>query len=127
VKRKRENNTYDATTRAEIGRYATEHGHAKAARHFSKVLGLSVGESAVRVIKKAYIKSAKDGDGTVTELNHGRKGRPLLLVTLYRDVLQFKKTAKFLQVCKLQFIKMAKLLHFSKLLKVSSIGKFCNL
>jgi hypothetical protein len=28
VKRKRENNTYDATTRAKIGRYATEHSCA---------------------------------------------------------------------------------------------------
>jgi hypothetical protein len=78
VKRKRENNSYDASTRAKIGRYATEHGNTKAAKHFSNVLGKSVGESAVRVMKKAYIQSSKTGQ-TVTELKHARKGRPLLL------------------------------------------------
>jgi hypothetical protein len=78
TKRKRENNVYDPATRAKIGRYATENGNSKAARHFSNVLGTSVGESAVRVMKKAYIQSAKSGQ-TVSELTHGRKGRPLLL------------------------------------------------
>jgi hypothetical protein len=38
--------------------------------------------------------------------------------------LQFIKTAKLLQFCKLKFIKTAKLLQFCKLVKFPSIGNF---
>jgi hypothetical protein len=78
VKHKRENNMYDVSTRAKMGRYAIEHGNTKAAKHLSKVLGKCVGESAVCVMKKVYIQSSKSGQ-TVTELQHAHKGRPLLL------------------------------------------------
>ena len=40
--------------RAKIGAYATKHGAATAAKHFSKQLGHSVKESTVKLIRNAY-------------------------------------------------------------------------
>lgn len=71
---------YNPTVRADIGKYASHHGVAAASRHFTRKLGVSVGQSTVHSIKKAYIakkRSADDGD--IVALPLKKRGRPLLL------------------------------------------------
>ena len=61
--------------KAKIGRYAAETGNTKAANKFG------VSESTVRGFKKGYLKKlqeVKNPDDVVT-LEHGLRGRPLLL------------------------------------------------
>ena len=45
---------YSTRKRAKIGAYATKHGAATAAKHFSKQLCHSVKESIVKLIRNAY-------------------------------------------------------------------------
>jgi hypothetical protein len=45
---------YTAELRAEIGRYASQHGSAAAVKHFSNSLGREISESTVRGMRDKY-------------------------------------------------------------------------
>ena len=75
-------NRYSAIVRAEMGKYASHHGVAAAARHFTRKLGGNVSVSTVHSIKKAYIETLKrnaDNEGDITALPLKKRGRPLML------------------------------------------------
>ena len=60
-------------TRAKIGRYASKNGVATAARRFSRELKVTINESTVRGIKRAYLaelnrKGAREDDLSITVL-----------------------------------------------------------
>ena len=79
-KRPSSHNYYDPELRAKIGKFAAESGNKAAVEKFSKELGRPVSESTVRGIKKAYYLALKHKNGDpVTRLEHGLRGRPLLL------------------------------------------------
>ena len=75
---------YSDTVRAEIGKYASQHGVAAAARHFSKKLDNCVSETTVRSIRNVYIEGLKrkrqdEEEGDIVTLPLKKRGRPLLL------------------------------------------------
>ena len=69
--------------RAEIGRYACQHGIAAAARRYSREFQHSVNESTVRYMKKAYLKVRREKrtaeDDDLRMLPPKKRGRPVLL------------------------------------------------
>ena len=50
---------YSASQRAKIGKYASIHGVAAAARHFSRKLQKQIGETTVRSIRNTFRKESK--------------------------------------------------------------------
>ena len=77
-------NHYTAEERASIGKYASENGPTKAARHFTKVLRRNINESTARKLRTEYLKELKlvkerDTAGQVVALTTKCQGRPLLL------------------------------------------------
>ena len=75
---------YSTSVRAEIGKYASQHGVAATARVFSKRLDSPVSETTVRSIRSAYIqgvhqKQRAEDDGEIVALPLKKQGRPLLL------------------------------------------------
>ena len=70
---------YTPEQKAEIGRYAAEHGKLKAVcAKFSEELGIDVKESTVRQFKKAYfaqLNEVKD-PSQITALRGKKRGRP---------------------------------------------------
>ena len=74
---------YSAKDRAEIGKYASQHGLTAAAGHFSRKLGVNMSKSTIQSIKKSYLdgvreKRARD-DEDLTLLPGKKRGRHLLL------------------------------------------------
>ncbi|XP_014253373.1 uncharacterized protein LOC106668790 isoform X2 [Cimex lectularius] len=76
---------YSPELRAEIGKYAAEHGSLKASNHFSKILGHDLPESTARGYKEKYLKKLKHCD--VTTLGYSQRGRPVRLGK-YDEVVQ---------------------------------------
>ena len=75
--------------RAKVGRYAAEDTNAAAVRKFSDEFE-SLGESNVRLFKKAYLSKLSKGGGTeVKELPKKKRGRPLTLGELDGDVQRY--------------------------------------
>ena len=78
-------NTYTPAVRAQIGKYACQHGSAAASSFFSKKLGENVSKTSVQSIKVAYLecvkkkRSADSDDEEVTNLPTKKRGRPFLL------------------------------------------------
>ena len=77
-------NRYSPRDRADIGRYASQHGVAAAARFFSRKLKRTVRETTVRSMKAAYaeetLRKRRGGPGgDVTVLPLQKRGRPVLL------------------------------------------------
>ena len=80
-------NAYTAQERARIGKYAAEHGPAKAVRHCSKLLGRPVPETTARRLRSVYLqelktmvcKCADDHAPVVDYLPTKAQGRPLFL------------------------------------------------
>ena len=77
--------TYSPHKRTEIGQYASNHGIAAAARHFSKRLERTINESTVQSMKRDYLEALRrkrpaqdQGDLTVL-IPHKKHGRPVLL------------------------------------------------
>ncbi len=70
---------YTPEQKAEIGRYAAEHGNLKAVcSKFTEEFGIEVKESTVRQFKKAYfiqLNEGKDPD-QITALRGKKRGRP---------------------------------------------------
>ena len=84
-------NEYTSEQRAEIGKYSAENGPIRAARHFSKVLGIVIPESTARRLKAEYLKLLGDNDNasiTVKSLPTKHKGRPLLLGQILDTAIQ---------------------------------------
>lgn len=70
--------TYTPEQKAMIGRYAADHGNAKAVQKFSSELGVSVKESTVRQFKKGYylqLNEGKDPDD-IKAIPNKKRGRP---------------------------------------------------
>ena len=75
-------NDYTPQQRANIGKYAAEHGPTRASHYFTKVLGKDVPESTVRRLRKEYLQKLKltdNEDPQVVTLPKHSQGRPLLL------------------------------------------------
>ena len=68
---------YTPEVPAKIGRFAIYNGNAQAVRAFPGVT-----ESTVRYLKKQYLAAAGPTGGHVTQLEHHRRGRPVLLGTV---------------------------------------------
>lgn len=84
-KRRGKYNIYSSELRAEIGRYAVQHGNASARRVFSTKLGVRINNSTISGIKKAYLaereqKRARDeNEDEIAELPEKKRGRHVLL------------------------------------------------
>uniref|UniRef100_A0A1B6DJK0 C2H2-type domain-containing protein n=1 Tax=Clastoptera arizonana TaxID=38151 RepID=A0A1B6DJK0_9HEMI len=85
IKKRGSYTTYSPELRAEIGKYAAEHGSLKACHYFSKILGHDVPESTARGLKDKYLMKRKHC--TVTSLGYSQRGRPLRLGK-YDEVVQ---------------------------------------
>ena len=75
---------YSPQVRAEIGKYASQHGIASMAKFYTRKLGHSVSESTAYSLKKAYLQSVRekravDDEGDVRLLPMKKRGRPVLL------------------------------------------------
>lgn len=90
-------NEYTSEVRAQIGKYAAEHGPAKAVRHFSKLLSSKLPETTARRLKSEYLRKLKvvagecSGESTVPEVKSlptKAQGRPLLLGRQLDDSVQ---------------------------------------
>jgi hypothetical protein len=85
--------TYSPEVRAEMGKYAAEHGSQKACQHFRAILGHDVPESTIRglrdkyLLKREHCGSSSDGDREVTCLGYAPRGRPMRLGK-YDEVVQ---------------------------------------
>lgn len=78
--------TYDAQTRAQIGKYASHHGPQAAVRHFTRLRGHAVPESTARKFRDAYVAELKKQSAAgstdpvdVETLSTWPRGRPLML------------------------------------------------
>ena len=75
-------NSYTPEKRARIGKYASENGATRAAKHYTVVWGISINESTTRILKsepyliklKQEISKRKDqqGEDTTKHLTGGR-------------------------------------------------------
>jgi len=85
--------TYSPEVRAEMGKYAAEHGSQKACQHFGAILGHDVPESTIRglrdkyLLKREHCGGSSDGDKEVTCLGYAPRGRPMRLGK-YDEVVQ---------------------------------------
>ena len=75
---------YSPRKRAKIGAYASTHGTAAAAKHFSKELGHVVKESTVKSIRNSYKEASNKqrkatGNSMVISLQEKKRGCTLLL------------------------------------------------
>jgi len=94
VGQKRGNYTvYSPEIRAEMGKYAAEHGSQRACQHFRNILGHDVPESTIRglrdkyLLKREHCGSSSGGDKEVTSLGYAPRGRPMRLGK-YDEVVQ---------------------------------------
>ncbi|KDR15248.1 hypothetical protein L798_10621 [Zootermopsis nevadensis] len=94
VGQKRGNYTvYSPEVRAEMGKYAAEHGSQRACQHFRNILGHDVPESTIRglrdkyLIKREHCGSSSGADKEVTSLGYAPRGRPMRLGK-YDEVVQ---------------------------------------
>jgi len=72
---------YSAEMRANIGKFAAQHGNVAAVRHFSEELGRTISESTIRTMRDKYLALRKKGV-SVTEVGSKVRGRPSVLGTL---------------------------------------------
>ncbi len=72
---------YSVPERLSIARYASDHGVARAARHFSSVLSHPVNKSKVRSMQKKYLQKIKQQSCEVSlvSLPRRKRGRSLLI------------------------------------------------
>ena len=74
---------YSPSTRADIGKYACQHGLVAAASFFSKKMGKTVSNTIVHSMKRAYLekreKRRAEDDGDLTVLPWKKRGPPVLL------------------------------------------------
>lgn len=68
---------YDPSLRAEIANFALEHGNQETINHFRATMNIEVPESTVRGLRDRLL--AKRSSKEVTQLNQGRRGRPMRL------------------------------------------------
>jgi hypothetical protein len=105
--------------KAEVGRYAAEHGNTKAVEHFSK-LGRNIKESTVRRFKEAYFLKLKENKGDkskVVQLNSKSRGRPLILgEEVDKNVRDYVKQLRYE---KMQFLWTGSNLNFHSSFRVA--------
>lgn len=87
-----------------MAKYAVENGVMKASKHFSKVLGKPVNESSIRTMKKSYIlkKVTTESDEFQDGLQCDKRGRPILLGTFEKDVIDYIKIFDFWEVLSIE-------------------------
>ena len=85
-KQKKQYHSYSSQQRADIVKYAAEHGPTAASRHFTKLLGHSVPESTARKYRDLYCKVLESNRKRhaeslpiISELPPKKRGRPLLI------------------------------------------------
>ena len=87
--KKRKYQQFTPEQRAKIGKYAAENSNASAVRKFSGEFE-ALGESTVRMFKKAYLSELSKGGGQEVEvLPKKKRGRPLTLGELDGDVQRY--------------------------------------
>ncbi|KAJ4442037.1 hypothetical protein ANN_11903 [Periplaneta americana] len=94
IGQKRGNYTvYSPEIRAEMGKFAAEHGSQRACQYFKSVLGHDVPESTIRglrdkyLLKREHCGSSPSGNKEVTSLGYAPRGRPMRLGK-YDEVVQ---------------------------------------
>ncbi|KAB7496792.1 hypothetical protein Anas_01970 [Armadillidium nasatum] len=71
--------SYSPELRAEIGKYAAEHGNLAAITHFKEKLNIEIPESTVRGLKDKYMIKKMRGEKDVKSLGFAQRGRPMRL------------------------------------------------
>lgn len=79
--------SYSPELRAEIGRYAVEHGNLAAVQHFKEKLGFEIPESTVRGLKDKYLIKRVRGKKEVISIGFAQRGRPMRLGK-YDEIVQ---------------------------------------
>ena len=84
-------NYYDPELHTKIGKYAATSGNKAAVNKFSEKLGKPISESTVRGLKKAYCSALSKTKSAepIVRLEHGLRGRPLLLGDLDSNVQEY--------------------------------------
>lgn len=84
---------YSPEIRAEIGKYAAEHGSHKASLHFKEILGHEIAGSTIRGLRDKYLFKRElsvisDGniEKDVTSLGYAQRGRPIRLGAYDQEV-----------------------------------------
>ena len=67
---------YAPELRAEIAKYASDHGNQETINHFRQKLNLNLPESTVRGLRDKYLSNPTLMDNTI---DHGKRGRPMRL------------------------------------------------
>ena len=81
--------TFASKQRAQIGKYASEHGNKASVKRFEKEVS-GLGESTVRNFKQKYLEALKASPNTEVKIIPSQKcGRPLSLGELDTEVQQF--------------------------------------
>ncbi|CAG0887184.1 unnamed protein product, partial [Darwinula stevensoni] len=70
---------YPPEIRAEVGRYALEHGSMETMVHFKEAYGLEIPESTIRGLRDKYLSQQTQEMSEVTELERLPRGRPTRL------------------------------------------------
>ena len=85
----------DPEMRAKIARYANDNGSSAASRYFSKVLDRHIAESTCRGLKQSYADILKEAKvDAVTELIPTKRGRPVALGELDKEVKSYVKSLR---------------------------------
>ncbi|KAK3890716.1 hypothetical protein Pcinc_005351 [Petrolisthes cinctipes] len=79
--------SYSPELRAEIGKYAAEHGNLAAVQHFKEQLGFEIPESTVRGLKDKYLIKRVRGKKEVVTIGFAQRGRPMRLGK-YDEIVQ---------------------------------------
>nr|XP_045597315.1 uncharacterized protein LOC123757584 isoform X1 [Procambarus clarkii] len=79
--------SYSPELRAEIGKYAAEHGNLAAVQHFKEQLGFEIPESTVRGLKDKYLIKRVRGKKEVVSIGFAQRGRPMRLGK-YDEIVQ---------------------------------------
>ncbi|CAL4146822.1 unnamed protein product, partial [Meganyctiphanes norvegica] len=79
--------SYSPELRAEIGKYAAEHGNLAAVQHFKELLGFEIPESTVRGLKDKYLIKRVRGKKEVVSIGFAQRGRPMRLGK-YDEIVQ---------------------------------------
>lgn len=79
--------SYSPEVRADIGKYAAEHGNLAAVQHFKELLGFEIPESTVRGLKDKYLIKRVRGKKEVSSIGFAQRGRPMRLGK-YDEIVQ---------------------------------------
>lgn len=79
--------SYSPELRAEIGKYASEHGNLAAVQYYKEKLGFEIPESTVRGLRDKYLIKRVRGKKEVLSIGFAQRGRPMRLGK-YDEIVQ---------------------------------------